>query len=444
MTAQNFRRWQVGDIQITRIVETAPVVSPVSLMFPEDDESLIAPHLDWLKPHFLDADGQMLVAWQCFVVETPDRRIMVDTCIGNDRKRYFDIFNDMHNPFLEDLRSAGYPPESIDTVLCTHLHYDHVGWNTRLVDGKWIPTFPNARYLFGQVEWEYMLGLAESGDWHHAGHVPDCLLPIMEAGLADLIDTDFEVCPQIRLLPTPGHTPGHVSVHIESQGQVAVITGDIMHHPVQMAIPDKQCAFDHDKAQACCTRRTFLTRYQDSDALVIGSHFPEPTAGHVFSDQSAWRFEGQVNDSQITTRGEPDVTKAANANEQLVLDFFTTLSTGDLVKLGTFIDADTTWTPMIENVPGAGTHTGKAICEEFLAPVRGLFVDGDPKVHVDSIVSSGDKVMCETRGVGKLRNGRSYNNLYAWAFLIRDGRIKAIREYMDSHYVMVNLMDGQS
>ncbi|MCY1549309.1 SnoaL-like domain protein [compost metagenome] len=137
------------------------------------------------------------------------------------------------------------------------------------------------------------------------------------------------------------------------------------------------------------------------------------------------------------------MTQATNANEQLVLDFFTTLSSGDLNALREYIDPDTTWTPMIENVPGAGTHTGAAICDEFLAPVRGLFVDGDPKVHVDSLVSSGDKVMCETRGIGKLRNGRGYNNLYAWAFVIRDGRIKTIREYMDSHYVMVNLMDAQ-
>lgn len=304
MSAPDFRRWKVGDVLVTRIVETAPVVSPVTLMFPDEDDSLLKPHLDWLNPHFLNADGQMLVAWQCFVVETPDRRILVDTCIGNDRKRYFDIFNDMHNPFLEDLRRAGYPPESIDTVLCTHLHYDHVGWNTHLVDGKWIPTFPNARYLFGKVEWDYMIGLADSGDWQHAGHVPDSLLPIMEAGLADLIETDHQVCEQIRLFATPGHTPGHVSVHIESHSEVAVITGDIMHHPLQMAIPDKQCVFDHDQVEACCTRRSFLGRYQDSAALVIGSHFPEPTAGHVRSDETVWRFEGFIGNPQTKTSGD--------------------------------------------------------------------------------------------------------------------------------------------
>lgn len=281
---------------ITRIVETAPVNAPVTLTFPDDDNSLITPHREWLKPHFLSPEGEMLVAWQCFVVETPECRIIVDTCIGNDRNRYFDIFNDMHNPFLEDLCRAGYPAESIDTILCTHLHYDHVGWNTHLVDGRWAPTFPNARYLFGRVEWDYMIGLAESGDWQHAGHVPDSLQPIMDAGLAELIDTEFSVCKEIQLLPTPGHTPGHVSVHIESQGQVAVITGDIMHHPLQMAIPDKHCAFDHDQPQACCTRRAFLSRYQDSDALVIGSHFPEPTAGRVHSHEQAWTFECLLSD----------------------------------------------------------------------------------------------------------------------------------------------------
>jgi glyoxylase-like metal-dependent hydrolase (beta-lactamase superfamily II) len=289
MSHPKFLRWQVGDVTVTRIVETAPITSPVSMMFPDDDRSLLAPH-DWLKPHFLSPEGEMLVAWQCFVVETPERRIMVDTCIGNDRKRFFDIFSNLSTPFLSDLQEAGYPPQSIDTVLCTHLHYDHVGWNTHRVDGRWVPTFPNARYLFGRVEWEHIHHLAAAGDWH-ADHLPDALQPVMDAGLADLIETEHTVCREVRLFPTVGHTPGHVSVHIESRGEVAVITGDIMHHPVQMAVPDKACSFDHDKAQACCTRRSFLAQYQDRGALVIGSHFPDPTAGHVRSRDDAWWFD---------------------------------------------------------------------------------------------------------------------------------------------------------
>jgi glyoxylase-like metal-dependent hydrolase (beta-lactamase superfamily II) len=289
MKGPKFRRWQVGDVTVTRIVETAPIHSPVSMMFPDDTPALLDPY-DWLRPMFLSDEGGMLVAWQCFVVETPERRIMVDTCIGNDRQRFFDIFNDMRNPFLEDLREAGYPPESIDTVLCTHLHYDHVGWNTHRVAGRWVPTFPNARYLFGRVEWEHINHLAAAGDWH-ADHLPDALQPVMDAGLADLVETEHTVCREVRLFPTIGHTPGHVSVHIESRGEVAVITGDILHHPVQMALPDKPCNFDHDKAQACCTRRHFLSQYQDHGALVIGSHFPEPTAGHVRSRDGAWWFD---------------------------------------------------------------------------------------------------------------------------------------------------------
>ena len=136
------------------------------------------------------------------------------------------------------------------------------------------------------------------------------------------------------------------------------------------------------------------------------------------------------------------MTTDRTPSEQLVIDFFTTLSSGDLVKLATMIDADTTWTPMVQNVPGAGTHTGRQIVDEFLAPVRGLFVDGDPKVHIDNIVSSGDRVMCETHATGTLRDGRAYKNLYAWGFELSNGRIKRIREYMDSHYVMTHVVGG--
>lgn len=289
MAASDLKTWTVGDVKVTRVVERAPINSLVSMMFSDDTAELLKPY-DWLRPHFISPEGEMLVAWQCFVVETPSLRIMVDTCIGNDRERHFDLFSHMQTGFLDDLAAAGYPPETIDVVMCTHLHYDHVGWNTRLVDGKWVPTFPNARYLFGQVEWENILRLAAEGDWH-AEHLPDALQPVVDAGLVTFVSNDHRLCDEVWFEPTPGHTPGHASVHIASQGAHAVITGDIMHHPVQFALPDKACNFDHDKHRACLTRRDFFKRYGDSDTLIVGSHFPEPTAGFIRSDTQEWRFD---------------------------------------------------------------------------------------------------------------------------------------------------------
>jgi ketosteroid isomerase-like protein len=131
------------------------------------------------------------------------------------------------------------------------------------------------------------------------------------------------------------------------------------------------------------------------------------------------------------------VTQAANQNEQIVLDFFATLSSGDLEKIRATLHPEATWTPQVKDVPGAGVHRGRdTIVDEFLAPVRGLFKPGDPKVHVDTLCSKGTTVMCETRGQGTLADGRPYNNLYAWAIEIKDGKVYALREYMDSHYVM--------
>jgi ketosteroid isomerase-like protein len=131
------------------------------------------------------------------------------------------------------------------------------------------------------------------------------------------------------------------------------------------------------------------------------------------------------------------LTKAANQNEQIAIDFFATLSTGELERIRAALHPDATWTPQVKSVPGAGVHRGRdTIVDTFLAPVRGLFKPGDPKVHVDTICSKGPLVLCETRGVGTLADGRPYNNLYAWALEIKDGKVFAIREYMDSHYVM--------
>jgi glyoxylase-like metal-dependent hydrolase (beta-lactamase superfamily II) len=169
------------------------------------------------------------------------------------------------------------------------LHFDHVGWNTRLVDGKWVVTFTNARYLIGRVEWEHWS--VTDGDYSNVG---DTVRPVVESGAADLVEVDHQICPQVRLVPTPGHTPGHVSVVIESGGQRAVITGDMAHHPIQFAEPDIAAPADSDSPTAAKTRRLFLAERAHDSALVIGTHFGGPTAGRVVPDGDTWRLVAEA------------------------------------------------------------------------------------------------------------------------------------------------------
>jgi len=228
------------------------------------------------------------------VIETPDRRIVVDTCLGNDKEgRRIPGWNNLRGPFLADLAAAGFPRESIDTVLCTHLHVDHVGWNTMLVEGangtrSWVPTFPQARYLMGRVEFAHWREHRERADM--AAVFADSVAPIHDAGLADLVETDHRVCDEVTLVPTLGHTPGHVSVRISSKGEEALITGDFMHHPCQIARPDWSSTADSDPAEARLTRERMLARLAGVPVLVIGTHFAGRTAGRVERDGDAFRL----------------------------------------------------------------------------------------------------------------------------------------------------------
>jgi glyoxylase-like metal-dependent hydrolase (beta-lactamase superfamily II) len=289
MAAEHIRHWKIGDVEVARIVEVNAHEDPIAVLLPDAGPELVKQH-DWLIPRFATPDGRMRISFQAFVVKTPARRLMVDTCIGNDRQREFEIFCNMQTSFLEDLTAAGCPADTIDTVLCTHLHFDHVGWNTRLVNGRWVPTFPKARYLFGRREYEHWQMLKRTGGYHSFDHIVDSIEPIVEAGLADYVEPNHRVTDEIWLEPTPGHTPGHVSVRISSKGHDAVITGDMMHHPIQLAEPDRFGNFDMDKELAARTRRDFITRYENRKALVIGSHFCDPTAGYIVRDKRNWRF----------------------------------------------------------------------------------------------------------------------------------------------------------
>jgi glyoxylase-like metal-dependent hydrolase (beta-lactamase superfamily II) len=183
---------------------------------------------------------------------------------------------------------AGWPPESVDAVICTHLHVDHVGWNTRLVDGAWVPTFPNAEYLIGRREHAHW---QEDDDADQQAILADSVKPIFDAGLARFVEMDHRLSPEVRLVPTPGHTPGHVSVVIESKGESALITGDALHHPAQMQHLDWCPGVDVDKSLSPVTRRQMLEGLVDTPALLIGTHFAGPTAGRVKRDGDAFRLE---------------------------------------------------------------------------------------------------------------------------------------------------------
>lgn len=315
--------WKIGEVGITSVIEQG--LHDIETLIPGATPELIEGQ-PWLRPHFVGDDGKMLGVVQAFVVETPSMLIVVDCCVGDGKERPALVGHGWHRSqhrFLEKLAAAGYARENIDVVLCTHLHMDHVGWNTMQVGDVWVPTFPNARYLFARREYEHMMAeltkppvlstlgivvdelLSVMGDpqklpsfletkqvtWEDFVHAvldgtnrqayADSIAPVVKAGQMTLVDGEHRICPEVRLSPTPGHTPGHVSVSIESQGQTAFITGDAVHHPVQIAVPGLSTVADADPQAAVKARSRILAALEGGPTLLIGSHFAEPTAGLV-------------------------------------------------------------------------------------------------------------------------------------------------------------------
>jgi glyoxylase-like metal-dependent hydrolase (beta-lactamase superfamily II) len=289
MAIEHMKTWRVGRVEITRIVEVWKWEDDIGMALEGGTPSMVLAQ-PWLLPHHVTPEGRMFINFQAFVLKIGKRRIMIDTCVGADREREFEVFTRMRTTFLEDLASIGIAPGDVDTVLCTHLHFDHVGWNTRLVDGRWVPTFPNARYLFSRKEYDHWVMLRETGGYHGVNHLADSVDPVVAAGLVDFITHEHRISDEIRLLPTPGHTPDHVSVLINSGDEQAVITGDVMHHPIQVAMPGHPATFDMDKTAGAKTRVDFVTRFQEKPVLVIGSHFADPGAGYIVRHGDAWKL----------------------------------------------------------------------------------------------------------------------------------------------------------
>ncbi len=279
--------WKIGDVTVTSVVEIEQHWKFAWLLPDVTDDDIEA--IDWLRPHFVDEKGKLILRIQALVVESRGQRIVVDTCVGNGKERPTPLFDQLQTTFMEDMIGAGFAPEEIDQVVCTHLHVDHVGWNTMWRDGAWVPTFPNARYLFGRQEFDHW---ASTDDTATYGDVMgDSVQPVVDAGLADMVEPDHALTAEVRLEATPGHTPGHNSIRISSGGERAIITGDMVHHPIQLRRPDLTSSADTDSAMAVATRRSSFSRWCDEGALVIGTHFAGPGAGTLAPDGDGWRFE---------------------------------------------------------------------------------------------------------------------------------------------------------
>lgn len=286
---------QLGDIRLARILEReAPEFEAIGLL-PDATPANLAPHRHWLEPKALDpATGKLVLPVQSYVVRTRRHNILIDACLGEQKTdRFYEPWNKLSGSrFLGDLAAMGLASENIDFVLCTHLHSDHVGWNTRRQDGRWVPTFPKARYVMSRREVEHSSRLREEDpDADGADSLVESVLPVIEARQAELVAEDHALDDEVRLEPLPGHTAGHFGVRLVSRGSRAIMIGDLMHSPVQCAEPDWTAASDFDPALARASRRRFLETHAETDWLVLTAHFPSPSVGHIRRAGNAFRFE---------------------------------------------------------------------------------------------------------------------------------------------------------
>jgi len=286
-------KWKIGDVTVTRVVEMeVPIPYNPDNWFIRQATPEALKSMPWLVPHFADADGALKLSIHALLVEAPGLKLVVDTCMGNDKPRKLLQGQALQTKFLEQMTEAGFSRDAVNAVVCTHLHVDHVGWNTMRENGKWVPTFPKARYLIGRVEYEHWVAdISNRESMDQAEVMADSVTPVIDAGLAQFVDMNHRISPEVRLMPTTGHTPGHVSVVIASKGETAVITGDMAHHPCQIAHPDWSSSFDIDPVASAVTRQAMVKDWADRPVLVIGTHFAGPTAGRVTRDGKFYRFE---------------------------------------------------------------------------------------------------------------------------------------------------------
>ncbi len=289
-------QWQIGNTRVTRIEEMiGPMFDPIQF-FPDYDPACFEAQRDWLYPHHVDEQrGRIIASMHSWLIETPHHKVLIDTCVGNDKSRMpYRNWHQMQSPWLQNLAKAGVTPPDIDFVMCTHLHVDHVGWNTRLTDGQWVPTFPNARYLFSRDEfefWQHERGQQKEETFNQVNDqtFDDSVLPIMH--LAELIEGESEVIADLLTIkPAPGHTPGSIAIELSDQGRLGIFTGDICHHPIQVAYPDWNSAFCELPDQARGTRRHILETCCETGGLMLPAHFGPGFAGTITEAGEGFRI----------------------------------------------------------------------------------------------------------------------------------------------------------
>lgn len=281
----------LSDITIHPVIEQQGAWFDAFSFFPKLTKELFDENRSWLQPEFVDANDKLILCIQSFVIRTPQHNILIDACVGNHKHRPTRPFWNMldSHRFEQGLAAIGLGVNDIDYVMCTHLHGDHVGWNTRLDNGRWVPTFPKARYIMSDRELAHWTQREkenpESVPW-----ITDSVLPIVAAKREQIVKSDFAFNERVQLLPTPGHTIDHFSVLVGRTGGDALITGDMIHSPLQGKYPELGMMADHDSAQAGQTRRKIFDRFSEEPTLMCLSHFPAPSTGRVRRAGDGFKF----------------------------------------------------------------------------------------------------------------------------------------------------------
>ena len=284
---------RIGSFEVHRITEYEGPFFPPEEFFPDFDPGVVRAHRDELGPRLIDpATGKLIFSFHTFVIKTGHHTILIDSCLGNDKERPTrPQFHLMRTNYLADLAAAGVKPDEVDFVMCTHLHWDHVGWNTRLENERWVPTFPKARYVMARREYSHWEGIHKQGeDTPHRRAFADSVLPVVESGQSQLVADDFALEDGLWFEAAPGHTPGNVVIHARSAGENALFMGDVLHHPLQLFKPEWSTFACTDRELSRQTRTRLVEQHAELGTRLLPAHFPTPTVGHIRHHNGAYRY----------------------------------------------------------------------------------------------------------------------------------------------------------